>query len=82
MPLQDSRKKINRRADEKYLGDVFAANGELLGRFNAHLDAPAGSAEQSDLYGTIGEQLSHGHVGVHPVGGLNDYGFVSTAAEH
>jgi hypothetical protein len=64
------------------LGDVFAANGELFGRFDAHFDTPAGAAQQGDLDGPVGEQLSHGHVGVHPVGGLNDNGFVSSAAEH
>ena len=64
------------------LGDVFAPNGQLLGGVDAHLDAPAGTAEQGDLNGPIGEQLRHGGVGVYTVRGLNDDGFIGAAAEH
>ena len=66
---------------EGLLGDVFAPNGELFGRFDTHLDTPAGSAQQGDLNRTIGEQLRHGHVGVRAVRRLDDYGFVCPAAE-
>jgi hypothetical protein len=55
------------------LSDVFAPNGELFRSFDSHLDPPAGPAQQRDLDRTICKQLCHGHVRVHPVGGLNNY---------
>jgi hypothetical protein len=64
------------------LSYVFAPDRELLGGFDTHLDAAARSAEQSNLNGAVGEQLSHGHVRVHAVRRLDDYGFVSAAAEN
>jgi hypothetical protein len=54
------------------LGDVFSPNGELFGSFYAHFDPPAGSAEQRDLDGAIGEQLRHGHIGVNAIRRLYD----------
>jgi hypothetical protein len=63
-------------------GVVFASNRQLLGSVDAHFDAPASAAEQGDLNGPVGEKLRHGGVGVYPVRGLNDDGFIGTAAEH
>jgi hypothetical protein len=63
------------------LGAIFAANRQLFRGFDAHLDAPARSAQEGDLNGTVGEQLSHGHVGIGAIGRLNDYRFVGAAAE-
>ena len=63
-------------------GDVFAPNGELLGSFDAHLDAPSGPTEQRDLDWAIGKQLSHRHIGVNTVRGLYDDRFIGSAAEN
>jgi hypothetical protein len=63
-------------------GDVFSPDGELLGSFYTHFDPPARSAEQRDLDWTIGEQLSHGHIGVNAVRGLYDDRFIGSTAEY
>jgi hypothetical protein len=63
------------------LGDIFAANRQLFGGFDAHLDAPARATQEGDLNGAIGEQLRHGHVGIRAVGRLDDYRFVGASAE-
>jgi hypothetical protein len=62
--------------------DVFAANGQVLGRFDAHFDPSARSAEQGDLDRAVGEQLREGHVAVRTIGGLYDDRFIGAAAEH
>lgn len=62
-------------------GNVFAADRQLFGGFDAHLDAAAGAAEQGDLNGSVGEQLFHGHAAVHPVRGLDHDGFIGAATE-
>jgi hypothetical protein len=67
---------------EGLLGDVFAPDGELLGSFNAHFDAPSGSTEQGDLDRPVGKQLRHGHVRVGTFRGLYDDRFIGSAAEN
>jgi hypothetical protein len=62
-------------------GDVFAPNGELLGRFNTHFDAAAGSTQQGNLDRTVGEKLRHGHIRVNAVSGLYDDRLIGSAAE-
>jgi hypothetical protein len=37
------------------LGAVFAANRQLFGGLDAHLDASSGPAQQCDLNGSVGE---------------------------
>src|SRR5580704_8155514 len=64
------------------LFDVFAANGKLFGRFDTHLDAPAGAAEKRDLYWTLGEQLGQRHRRIGALGGLYHDGFVGAAAQY
>jgi hypothetical protein len=66
---------------EEFLSDVLAADGKLLGRLNAHLDASPGAAQQCDLDRPIGEQLRHGHVGIYAIGRLNDNRLIGSSAE-
>jgi len=75
-------KGASSRFAARRLCGVFAPNGQLFGGVDAHLDAPAGAAEQGDLNGPVGEQLRHGGVGVYTFRRLNDDGFIGTAAEH
>ena len=63
------------------LGDVFAANGELLGRLDAHLDAPAGTAQQGDQDRAVGEELRQRHAGIHAVRRLDDDRLIGAAAQ-
>jgi len=74
--MQLSAQKTNQA-----LSDILATNGELLGRFDAHFDAPTGTAQQGNQDGTVGEQLRHRHVGVNPVGGLYDDRLIGSSAE-
>ena len=63
------------------LSDVFSPDGKLFRRFDAHLDAPAGSAEQRDLNRAIREQLRHGHVRIHAIGWLDNDRLIGSTAE-
>ena len=54
-----------------FLSGVLATNSELLGRFDAHLHAPSGTAEQRDQNRSVGEELGERHAPIDAVRGLD-----------